>query len=422
VDFNTFSLHPQINAGVSKAGYTEPTPIQEQTIPAILAGKDVLGLAQTGTGKTAAFVLPILQRLMKGPRGNLRALILAPTRELAEQTHTAIAQLGRQTGLRSITVYGGVSAQPQIKGLRNGVDIVVACPGRLLDLHSQRKIDLGHIEILVLDEADQMFDMGFLPDIRRIIAAVPRKRQTLLFSATMPKQIRSLATEMLYNPVTVEISIAQPLKSITHAMYSVEQTEKRELLLNLLDNSGEGQVLVFTRTKHRAKKLAHQLIKSDISAIALQGNMSQNQRQAAMDKFRKGRVKVLVATDIAARGIDVSQVSHVINYDLPNTAEAYTHRTGRTGRMERLGTALSFVTHEDLKMIRTIEKTMGKKLESRKLKGFEKNSHKASHSAQDTSGGNTPPKPKNLKSASVSSASKNANPSHRKRSRAKSRN
>ena len=198
---------------------------------------------------------------MKGPRGKLRALILAPTRELAEQTHTAIAQLGRQTGLRSITVYGGVSAQPQIKGLRNGVDIVVACPGRLLDLHSQRKIDLGHIQILVLDEADQMFDMGFLPDIRRIIAAVPRKRQTLLFSATMPKQIRSLATEMLYNPVTVEISIAQPLKSITHAMYSVEQTEKRELLLNLLDNSGEGQVLVFTRTKHRAKKLAHQLIK-----------------------------------------------------------------------------------------------------------------------------------------------------------------
>jgi len=415
VDFNTFSLHPQINAGVSKAGYTSPTPIQKQTIPVILGGNDVLGLAQTGTGKTAAFVLPILQQLMKGPRGKLRALILAPTRELAEQTHTAITQLGHQTGLRSITVYGGVSAQPQIKGLRQGIDIVVACPGRLLDLHSQKAIDLRNIEILVLDEADQMFDMGFLPDIRRIIAAVPRKRQTLLFSATMPSQIRSLATEMLHDPVTVEISITQPLKSISHAMYKTEQTQKRDVLLNLLYDSGDGQVLIFTRTKHRAKKLAHQLIKDDISAIALQGNMSQNQRQSAMEKFRKGRVKVMVATDIAARGIDVSQVSHVINYDLPNTAEAYTHRTGRTGRMERLGTAISFVTHEDEKMVRMIEKTMGKKLDRLEMKGFDNRPDQTGLSPRGNTGGKSTPKPKFRNSHSRSSDSQRRETTLKKR-------
>lgn len=412
MNFNSFSLHPQISAGVSKAGYTSPTPIQKQTIPVILTGKDVLGLAQTGTGKTAAFVLPILQQLMKGPRGKLRALILAPTRELAEQTHTAINQLGRHTGLRSITVYGGVSAKPQITELQNGVDIAVACPGRLLDLYSQKAIDLRNIQILVLDEADQMFDMGFLPDIRRIIAAVPKNRQTLLFSATMPEEIRSLATEMLRDPVTVEISITQPLKSISHAMYMVDQTQKRDLLMSLLDTSGDGQVLVFTRTKHRAKKLAHQLLKDSISAIALQGNMSQNQRQAAMDKFRKGRAKVLVATDIAARGIDVSQVSHVINYDLPNTAEAYTHRTGRTGRMERLGTALSFVTNDDLKMIKTIEKTMGNKIEVLKMKGIITNPTRTAHS----SGENTPLKKSSSGLTSLAqTGTKNSRPAHKER-------
>ena len=377
-----------------------------------------LGLAQTGTGKTAAFVLPILQQLMQGPRGKLRALIIAPTRELAEQTHTAIVQLGHHTGIRSITVYGGVSSQPQIKGLRNGVDIVVACPGRLLDLHNQKTIDLSNIQILVLDEADQMFDMGFLPDIRRIIAAVPKNRQTLLFSATMPQEIRALATDMLHDPVTAEISITQPLKSITHAMYMVEQTQKHDLLLNLLYDSGEGQVLVFTRTKHRAKKLAHQLLKDDISAIALQGNMSQNQRQAAMDKFRKGRAKVLVATDIAARGIDVSQVSHVINYDLPNTADAYTHRTGRTGRMERLGTALSLVTQDDLKMVRTIEKTMGKKLENRNMKGLGLSPNPINHPATSNSGGNTPQKSKTTNTSSTFSATSKPNSNHKKRSHA----
>lgn len=363
MNFNSFSLHPQIHAGITKAGYSSPTPIQLETIPTILSGKDLLGLAQTGTGKTAAFVLPILQHLMKGPRRKLRALILAPTRELAEQTHTAITQLGRQTGLRSLTVYGGVSPAPQVNGLRSGVEIVVACPGRLLDLRDQKLIDLSQIEILVLDEADHMFDMGFLPSIRRIIAAVPRKRQTLLFSATMPDEIRKLATEMLHDPVTVEISIDQPLDTIRHAICPVEPTHKLETLMRLLNENGKDKVLVFTRTKHRAKKLAQQLVKAGLPATALQGNMSQNQRQASMESFRQDRVKVLVATDIAARGIDVSKVSHVINYDLPDTADAYTHRTGRTGRMERLGMAISLITQDDLPMLRTIERLMGQRLE-----------------------------------------------------------
>jgi ATP-dependent RNA helicase RhlE len=371
VTFTNFAFHPHISAGILTAGYSSPTPIQKQTIPVILSGRDVLGLAQTGTGKTAAFVLPILQRLMKGPRGKLRTLILSPTRELAEQTHTAITQLGKQTGLRSLTIYGGVSAQPQISGLRAGADIAVACPGRLLDLHGQKAIDLSRIEILVLDEADQMFDMGFLPSIRRILALLPQQRQTLLFSATMPDAIRSLATEMLRDPATVEIAITRPLETIRHALVPVEPTRKVELLLNLLGESGSGQVLIFTRTKHRAKKLAFQLVQAGLPAVSLQGNLSQNQRQLAMENFRKGRAKIMVATDIAARGIDVSQVSHVINFDLPDTADAYTHRTGRTGRMERLGVAISLVTGEDLPMVRTIERLMGRTLERRPMEGFE---------------------------------------------------
>ncbi len=371
MSFDTFAFHPQIRAGISAAGYTTPTPIQHQTIPPILQGRDVLGLAQTGTGKTAAFALPLLQRLMSGPRGRLRALILSPTRELAEQTHVAITHLGRQTGLRSLTVYGGVSALPQIKGLRAGAEIVVACPGRLLDLMGQGEVKLDSLQILVLDEADQMFDMGFLPSIRKIVAALPKTRQTLLFSATMPEEIRALAGDMLVRPVTVEIGITRPLETISHEVYPVDPTRKVEMLLALLKESGSGQVLVFTRTKHRAKKLAQQLSNAGLAAASLQGNLSQTARQAAMSGFRSGRVRVLVATDIAARGIDVSQITHVINYDLPDTSEAYTHRTGRTGRMENLGTALSLVTSDDQAMVRTIERLLGRGLERRKLPGFE---------------------------------------------------
>ncbi|MEA4906835.1 MAG: DEAD/DEAH box helicase [Chloroflexi bacterium] len=371
MNFDQFAFHPQIKAGIASAGYSTPTPIQLQTIPPILNGHDVLGLAQTGTGKTAAFALPILQRLVKGPRGRLRALILSPTRELAEQTHVAIKALGRQTGLRSLTLYGGVSQLPQVKGLRAGSEIAVACPGRLLDLLGQREVNLDAIEVLVLDEADQMFDMGFLPSIRRILAALPARRQTLLFSATMPPEIRSLATEMLHNPVTVEIDALRPVDTVSHALYPVVQDRKTEMLLNLLDQTDTRQVLVFTRTKHRAKKLAGQLVKAGLSATSLQGNLSQNRRQEAMDSFRSGRVKVLVATDIAARGIDVSKISHVINFDMPDTAEAYTHRTGRTGRMTQLGTAISLVTVDDLPMVRTIERLMGHSLERCEMDGFE---------------------------------------------------
>jgi len=371
VNFEQFQFHPQIHAGIVSAGYSIPTPIQSQTIPPILQGRDVLGLAQTGTGKTAAFVLPILQRLMKGPRGKLRALIVSPTRELAEQTHVAISQLGRKTGLRSLTLYGGVSTQPQIRGLRAGAEIAVACPGRLLDLYGQKLVSLANIEVVVLDEADHMFDMGFLPDIRRIMAAVPADRQTLLFSATMPAEIRGLANDFLTNPVNVEVGISRPVETVSHAMYPIDQTRKTDILLELLRETGNGQVLVFTRTKHRAKRLAEQLCKNGLSATSLQGNLSQNRRQEAMDQFRSGRVQIMVATDIAARGIDVSKISHVINFDMPDTAEAYTHRTGRTGRMERLGTALSLVTFEDMSMVRTIERLLNAPLERRNMPGFE---------------------------------------------------
>lgn len=371
VSFDQFNFHPQIKAGILAAGYTTPTPIQEQSIPAILAGRDLLGLAQTGTGKTAAFALPILQHLMGGRRGRPRALIVAPTRELAEQTHVFFKALGRQTGQRSLTLYGGVGAQPQIQGLKAGVEILVACPGRLLDLMSQHYVDLSGIEMVVLDEADQMFDMGFLPAIRRILAALPAARQTMLFSATMPPEIRKLAMETLHDPFTVEINASRPVDTVQHAVYTVEQEQKVELLLKLLPQAKGEKVLVFTRTKHRAKRLSIQLSKAGLAATSLQGNLSQSARQSAMDGFRSGRIKVMVATDIAARGIDVTHVSHVINFDMPDTAEAYTHRIGRTGRMFNVGTALSFVTHDDLPMLRTIEKNIGRRIEQRELSGFD---------------------------------------------------
>jgi ATP-dependent RNA helicase RhlE len=363
VSFDKFMFDPQINAGIVSAGYTTPTPIQEQTIQPVLDGRDVMGLAQTGTGKTAAFVLPILQHLHKQPRNVLRALVLSPTRELAEQTHTVFGALGKQTRLRSLTLYGGVGAQPQIRGLRAGIEIAVACPGRLLDLMGQGEVDLRDIQTLVIDEADQMFDMGFLPSIRRILAALPKQRQTLLFSATMPSEIRKLALDILRQPVSVEIGHSRPVETVKQQVFAVEQEGKYQTLLSLLNETGSGQVLIFTRTKHRAKRLAHQLAIAGHAATSLQGNLSQNQRQIAMDGFRSGRVKVMVATDIAARGIDVTQVTHVINFDVPDTAEAYTHRIGRTGRMERLGTAFTLATQEDQLMIRSIERLLSRPLE-----------------------------------------------------------
>jgi len=370
VTFEKFDLHPHIGAGVKALGYTAPTPIQTQTIPHILEKKDVMGLAQTGTGKTAAFALPILQRLMNGPRRKLRALIVAPTRELAEQICTAFNDLGKQTGLRAITIYGGVGMGPQTRGLRDGAEIVVACPGRLLDHIQRGTANLSSLEVLVLDEADQMFDMGFLPSIRQILRSVPSRRQTLLFSATMSDEIRRLAKDALRDPVTVEIGLKAPLETVSHALYSVDQGLKTDLLMKLLSGQDTESVLVFTRTKHRAKRLARQLSDAGHEATCLQGNLSQNARQAALEGFRNGTYRILVATDIAARGIDVSDITHVVNYDIPNTVDAYTHRIGRTGRAEKTGDAYTLVSPEDEAMVRAIEGVMGYRLERRTLKGF----------------------------------------------------
>ncbi len=370
-DFETFNLHPRIAAGIQAAGYTTPTPIQIQAIPPILQGKDILGLAQTGTGKTAAFVLPILQRLMQGPRGHVRALVVAPTRELAEQINDSFGQLGQQTKTRSTAVYGGVGVNPQIQRLKQGVEVVVACPGRLLDHINQKTIDLSRLEVLVLDEADRMCDMGFLPDIRKLLKHLPTQRQTLFFSATMPDDIRRLSHDILKNPVTVQIGLTKPAVTVSHALYPVPQHLKTGLLLALLRHMDTESVLIFTRTKHRARRVAEQLNRAGYKAAALQGNMSQNRRQEAMDGFRSGQYKLMVATDIAARGIDVTQISHVINYDMPDTADAYTHRIGRTGRAAKTGDAFTFVTSEDTDMIRAIERVLGEKLEQRTLPEFD---------------------------------------------------
>jgi len=371
MNFEKFNLHSKINAGVQAIGYTVPTPIQLQSIPPILEGNDVLGLAQTGTGKTAAFVLPILQRLVQGPRGSVRALIIGPTRELTEQTHQSIGLLGRKTRLRSVSVYGGVSIQPQISKLSRGVDIVSACPGRLLDHLNRRTINLSQIEVLVLDEADLMFDMGFFPDIKKILKHLPKGRQTLLFSATMPDDVKYLANEILEDPVRVQIGHTAPADTVSHTFYPVETHLKTALLKNILNSTETGPVLVFTRTKMRAKSVGYKLEKSGYDATSLHGNMSQNKRQQALDGFRSGRYKILVATDVAARGIDVRGVSHVINYDIPETANAYTHRIGRTGRACETGDAFTFVTSKDKSPAFSITRVLGKKLKHCVMEGFD---------------------------------------------------
>ncbi len=364
--FTQFKFHPDIQSGIGAAGYTAATPIQKKAIPPILERRDVLGLAQTGTGKTAAFVLPILQYLVKQRSekapGDPKALIMAPTRELAEQILENVRILAAHTPVKSIAIYGGVGKNPQIKTLRRGVDIIVACPGRLIDLLNGKALTLKSIKTLVLDEADQMLDMGFLPDIKRIIRHLPENRQSLVFSATMPNEIRSLVKTILSRPVKVQINHTMPAPRILHGRINVQKEKRTALLKRLFSKNGMTSTLVFTRTKHKAKSLAFQLKKSGLSAVSLQGNLSQNQRRRAMDGFRNGDFKILVATDIAARGIDVSGVSHVINYDLPDTVETYIHRTGRTGRGENSGQAYTFASAADGKMIGMIEKALGKKM------------------------------------------------------------
>jgi len=370
VTFEDFALHERVAAGIRAAGYTTPTPIQQQAIPAVMAGRDVLGLAMTGTGKTAAFALPILQRLMNGPRNRTRALVVAPTRELAEQIHDAFKTLGQATNVRSATIYGGVGMNPQIQALRRGTEVIVACPGRLLDLMQQGHGDFRHLEVLVLDEADHMFDMGFLPDIRRLLRALPSERQSLLFSATMPSDVRHLVDETLTNPLTVEVERPVVANTVDHRLYPVPMHLKIDLLEALLKRWDARRVLVFTRTKHRAKRLAEQLDRRGFFTANIQGNLSQNKRQQALEGFKRGDFHVLVATDIAARGIDISMVSHVVNFDVPDTEDAYTHRIGRTGRAEHEGDAVTFVTREDADMIRRIERRLAAPIPREQLEGF----------------------------------------------------
>ena len=371
MNFETFNLHPSVMAGVQALGYVTPTPIQIKSIPPIMQGRDVIGLAQTGTGKTAAFALPILQRLLQGPRGCVRVLIISPTRELAEQTCEVTNELGKQTGLRSITIYGGVGMDQQVQRLRSGIEIVAACPGRLLDHIWKGTINLSHVEVLVIDEADRMFDMGFLPDIRSILRCLIGPRQTLLFSATMPNDIQRLVQEILHDPVTVQIGHLVPANTVAHALYPVKQHLKTALLKEILRKTKTESVLIFTRTKHRAERVAQQLVKAGYRTASLQGNMSQYQRQAALDGFRAGSFKILVATDIAARGIDVLDISHVVNYDMPESTDAYTNRIGRTGRVNKNGDALTFVTGADSAMVRALEHLLNAPLERRTLQDFD---------------------------------------------------
>jgi ATP-dependent RNA helicase RhlE len=368
--FDAFDLDSRLLSNIHAAGYTTATPIQQKSIPVALTGTDVLGLAQTGTGKTAAFLLPLLQRLIEGERGKIRAVIISPTRELAQQTHDAIGQLAKHLNIHSVTLYGGVAINPQIQRLRRGVDIAVACPGRLLDHIQQGTIDLSKVEVLVLDEADHMFDVGFLPVVRKILQKLPTKRQSLLFSATMPSEVRELAHQVLKKPTTIQIDHTAPVKTVTQALYPVSQNLKSELLIALLQTHNISSALVFTRTKHRAKRLAEQLKHAGYTSTSLQGNLTQRQRQTALDGFRNGKLQILVATDIAARGIDIALISHVINYDMPDTVEAYTHRIGRTGRAAKLGDAFTLITREDANKLRALERTLGVKIEQRTLPDF----------------------------------------------------
>ena len=389
--FDNFGLHPKVMAGVRGARYSEPTPIQARAIPPIMQGQDVIGLAQTGTGKTAAFALPLLHRLLPGPRGRVRTLVISPTRELAEQTYDSFCSLGRSTGLRCTAIYGGVGMEPQVSKLKDGYEIVVACPGRLLDHIWRGTINLDHLEALVIDEADRMFDMGFLPDIRKIVQCIPVARQTLLFSATMPPDIRKLVMEVLRDPITVQVGQTRPANTVAHCLYPVAKHLKTSLLIRLLKETPTESVLVFTRTKRSAERVADHLAREGFRVASLQGNLSQGQRERAMDSFRAGTAKVMVATDIAARGLDVLRISHVVNYDMPDSTDTYTHRIGRTGRIEHKGEAFTFITPEDAAMVRDLEKLLGKPIERRTLDGFDYNKPAPARQAtRPTRAGNYP--------------------------------
>ncbi|MBI2360326.1 MAG: DEAD/DEAH box helicase [Deltaproteobacteria bacterium] len=367
--FSKLGLSPKVLEGVRASGYTDPTAVQLRAIPVVMSGRDLIGSSQTGTGKTAAFALPILSRL--GHHGALRALVIEPTRELAAQVETAIRDYGRFTNLRTTVLYGGTGYGRQDQALRQGVDIVVATPGRLLDQMQRGMVSLRLIEILVLDEADRMLDMGFLPDVRRIIARCPRARQTMLFSATIPPEIEQLCHWALNDAETVEIGQRRsPAETVTHALYPVAVDQKQELLEDLLRRTDYDQVLIFCRTKHGADRVASKLHHEGHAVAVLHSNRTQREREQALNGFRNGRYEVMVATDIAARGIDVEQISHVINFDVPHHPEDYVHRIGRTGRAQSVGDAFTIMTAEDLQEVAAIERFIGQKIPRVKLEGF----------------------------------------------------
>ncbi|MCJ8285915.1 DEAD/DEAH box helicase [Halomonas sp.] len=375
MSFSDLGLRAELLRAVTAQGYDTPTPIQRQAIPAVLKGGDLLASAQTGTGKTAGFTLPMLQRLADGPRPSkrqVRALVLTPTRELAAQVGESVRDYGQHLSLRHHVIFGGVGQQPQIDALRPGLDVLVATPGRLLDLHQQGHVDLSSVEILVLDEADRMLDMGFIHDIRRVLKLLPEKRQNLLFSATFSSEIQALADKLLDRPEMIEVARRNTTaETVDQAVYRVDRERKRELLSHLITSQRWFQVLVFTRTKHGANRLAEHLDKRDISAMAIHGNKSQSARTRALAAFKAGELQVLVATDIAARGLDIDELPHVVNFELPNVAEDYVHRIGRTGRAGNEGQAISLVCVDEHGLLKNIERMIKRDLEKRIEPGFE---------------------------------------------------
>jgi ATP-dependent RNA helicase RhlE len=389
--FKRFKLDPRVEQGLKNAGYEKATPIQDAAIPLVLEGHDLIGTAQTGTGKTAAFVLPILHQLLTNPKKHAnksRVLVVTPTRELAEQIHTVVAQLGRYTPVRSATVYGGVGMVPQERALRQGIDIIVACPGRLLDHLQRGTAKLDGVETLVLDEADRMLDMGFLPSIQQILQKLPAQRQTLLFSATFEKALEQLIHKSMRVPKRVTLGHEAPAATVAHAIYPVSQHLKTKLLLGVLKEMTVSSVLIFTRTKHRADRVVEKLESTGYAAAGLHANKSQGQRQRALEQFRAGKLQILVATDIAARGLDIASISHVINFDIPDSATTYIHRIGRTGRAAKTGDALTLVTPEDSALVRDIEKILGKPIEKKTVAGFDYKAAAAPHEP-----GRTPSRP-----------------------------
>lgn len=375
MSFNSLGLSDALLKAVSDQGYSTPSPIQQKAIPLILERKDVLASAQTGTGKTAGFTLPMLQILSQGQQLRqrpIRALILTPTRELAAQVYESVMDYSTYLDIKSMVIFGGVNQSPQVSTLRQGVDILIATPGRLLDLHNQRLLSLSSIEILVLDEADRMLDMGFLRDIKKIMALMPAKRQNLLFSATFSKEIKTLANDILHHPVLVEATPENStVDAIEQKVYRVAKDLKQDLLIKLISDGNWEQVLVFTRTKHGANKLTKKLISSNISALAIHGNKSQGARTKALEGFKKGTIRILAATDIAARGLDIPLLPHVVNFELPNIPEDYVHRIGRTGRAGASGLALSLVSADETTFLRDIEKLVGQRIPSEIIEGFE---------------------------------------------------